>query len=45
MDKKQEGVEMLYGGPAKSPEDIIRLQRTGFDFGEVIISNPGSRRL
>jgi sugar phosphate isomerase/epimerase len=36
---------MLYGFPAKSFDDIIRLRRTGFDFCEIAVANAGARRM
>ncbi len=36
---------MFYGAPARSLDDIARLRRTGFDFGEIAIANAGARRM
>ncbi|MGO9736924.1 MAG: hypothetical protein ACLPVO_05765 [Desulfomonilaceae bacterium] len=36
---------MFFGAPARSLDDITRLRRTGFDFGEIAISNAGARRM
>ncbi|MHB8204733.1 MAG: sugar phosphate isomerase/epimerase family protein, partial [Desulfomonilaceae bacterium] len=36
---------MLFGAPARSLDDIARLRRTGFDFGEIAIANAGARRM
>ncbi len=36
---------MFYGAPARSLDDITRLRRTGFDFGEIAIANAGARRM
>jgi len=36
---------MLFGAPIKSPDDIIRLRRIGFDFGEIAMANAGTRRI
>ncbi len=36
---------MFLGAPARSLDDIARLRRTGFDFGEIAIANAGARRM
>jgi sugar phosphate isomerase/epimerase len=36
---------MFYGAPVRSLDDITRLRRTGFDFGEIAIANAGARRM
>jgi len=36
---------MFYGAPVRSLDDISRLRRTGFDFGEIAIANAGARRM
>ena len=36
---------MFFGAPARSLDDIARLRRTGFDFGEIAIANAGARRI
>ena len=36
---------MFFGAPARSLDDIARLRRTGFDFGEIAIANSGARRM
>ena len=36
---------MFCGAPVKSLDDITRLRRTGFDFGEIGIANAGARRM
>ncbi|MGO9738503.1 MAG: sugar phosphate isomerase/epimerase family protein [Desulfomonilaceae bacterium] len=36
---------MFYGAPARSLDDIARLRRNGFDFGEIAIANAGARRM
>ncbi len=36
---------MFFGAPARSLDDIARLRRTGFDFGEIAIANAGARRM
>jgi sugar phosphate isomerase/epimerase len=38
-------LKMFYGAPARSLDDIARLRRTGFDFGEIAIANAGTRRM
>ena len=34
---------MFYGAPVRSLDDIARLRRNGFDFGEIAIANAGAR--
>jgi sugar phosphate isomerase/epimerase len=36
---------MFYGAPVRSLDDIARLRRTGFDFGEIAMANAGARRM
>ena len=36
---------MFFGAPARSLDDISRLRRTGFDFGEIAVANAGARRM
>jgi hypothetical protein len=36
---------MFYGAPARSLDDIAKLRRNGFDFGEIAIANAGARRM
>jgi sugar phosphate isomerase/epimerase len=36
---------MFFGAPARSLDDIARLRRTGFDFGEIAMANAGARRM
>jgi sugar phosphate isomerase/epimerase len=36
---------MFFGAPARCLDDIARLRRTGFDFGEIAIANAGARRM
>jgi sugar phosphate isomerase/epimerase len=36
---------MFFGAPVRSLDDITRLRRTGFDFGEIAIANAGARRM
>jgi len=36
---------MFFGAPLRSLDDITRLRRTGFDFGEIAIANAGARRM
>ncbi|MGA8830799.1 MAG: hypothetical protein WB554_04275 [Desulfomonilaceae bacterium] len=36
---------MFFGAPARSLDDIARLRRTGFDFGEIALANAGARRM
>ena len=36
---------MFFGAPVRSLDDIARLRRTGFDFGEIAMANAGARRL
>ena len=36
---------MFFGAPVKSLDDITRLRRTGFDFGEIAMANAGARRI
>ncbi len=36
---------MFYGAPVRSLDDIARLRRTGFDFGEIAIANAGARQM
>lgn len=36
---------MFFGAPARSPDNISRLRRNGFDFGEIAIANAGTRRM
>jgi hypothetical protein len=36
---------MFFGAPVRSIDDITRLRRTGFDFGEIAIANAGARRM
>ncbi|MGO8881950.1 MAG: sugar phosphate isomerase/epimerase family protein [Desulfomonilaceae bacterium] len=36
---------MFSGAPVRSLDDIARLRRTGFDFGEIAIANAGARRM
>lgn len=36
---------MFYGAPVRSLDDIARLRRTGFDFGEIAVTNAGARRM
>jgi hypothetical protein len=36
---------MFFGAPVRSLDDIARLRRTGFDFGEIAIANAGARRM
>ena len=36
---------MFYDAPVRSLDDIARLRRTGFDFGEIAIANAGARRM
>jgi len=36
---------MFFGAPVRSLDDITRLRRTGFDFGEIAMANAGSRRM
>jgi L-ribulose-5-phosphate 3-epimerase UlaE len=34
---------MFFGAPVRSLDDIARLKRIGFDFGEIAIANAGAR--
>ena len=36
---------MFFGAPVRSLDDITRLRRTGFDFGEIAMANAGARRM
>jgi sugar phosphate isomerase/epimerase len=36
---------MFFGAPVRSFDDITRLRRTGFDFGEIAMANAGARRM
>lgn len=36
---------MFYGAPIRSLDDISRLRRTGFDFGEIAMANAWARRM
>jgi sugar phosphate isomerase/epimerase len=36
---------MFFGAPVRSLDDITRLRRTRFDFGEIAMANPGARRM
>ncbi len=36
---------MFFGAPVRSLDDITRLRRTGFDFGEIARANAGARRM
>ncbi|MFA6222077.1 MAG: sugar phosphate isomerase/epimerase family protein [Desulfomonilaceae bacterium] len=36
---------MLFGAPIKSPDDITRLRRMGFDFGEIAMASAQARRM
>ena len=36
---------MFFGAPVRSLDDITRLRRTGFDFGEIAMANPGASRM
>ncbi len=36
---------MFYAAPARSLDDIARLRRTGFDFGELAMANARARRM
>ena len=36
---------MFFGAPVRSLDDIARLRRTGFDFGEIAMANAGARRM
>ncbi len=36
---------MFYGAPARSLDDISRLRRTRFDFGEIAIAVAWTRRI
>jgi sugar phosphate isomerase/epimerase len=36
---------MFFGAPVRSLDDIARLRRAGFDFGEIAIANAGTRRM
>ena len=36
---------MFFGAPVRSLDDISRLRRTGFDFGEIAMANAGARRM
>ena len=36
---------MFFGAPARSLDDIARLRRARFDFGEIAIANAGARRM
>ncbi len=36
---------MFFGAPIRSLDDIARLRRNGFDFGEIAIANAGARRM
>jgi sugar phosphate isomerase/epimerase len=36
---------MFFGAPVRSLDDITRLRRTGFNFGEIAMANAGARRL
>jgi hypothetical protein len=36
---------MFYGAPIRSLDDISRLRRTGFDFGEIAMANAGARKM
>jgi hypothetical protein len=36
---------MFYGAPARSLDNIARLRRNGFDFGEIAVANAGARRM
>ncbi len=36
---------MFFGAPVRSLDDIARLRRAGFDFGEIAIANAGARRM
>ena len=36
---------MFFGAPIRSLDDITRLRRTGFDFGEIAMANAGARRM
>ena len=38
-------IRMFYGAPIRSLDDISRLRRTGFDFGEIAMANAGARRM
>ena len=37
--------KMFFGAPVRSLDDITRLRRTGFDFGEIAMANAGARRM
>jgi hypothetical protein len=36
---------MFFGAPVRSLDDITRLRRIGFDFGEIAMANAGARRM
>ena len=36
---------MFFGAPVRSLDDISRLRRSGFDFGEIAMANAGARRM
>ncbi|MGA8830801.1 MAG: sugar phosphate isomerase/epimerase family protein, partial [Desulfomonilaceae bacterium] len=38
-------LKMFFGAPVRSLDDIARLRRNGFDFGEIAIANAGARRM